>query len=82
MPLDIPNLTPKTNDNDLINACHKLIEKQGDNSEGRTLQLNYLLNVLNIKYQEKLLKKQNNLVVATWVLAIVTILLAIVTYSS
>ena len=80
--------TPEKN---IINACQFVEFQSHLSSEMKELYLNYLTNILHLKQQKNILKDQNkfntqlintnkNLVKATWVLACVTIVLALITY--
>ncbi len=76
---------------EIIKAC-QFVELQTHLTSGaKELYLNYLTNLLHLKQQKKLFEDQNkfnkqlistnrNLVKATWVLALVTIGLALITY--
>ena len=73
----------KNTEEEIIDACQKIeILAGGATSEQKSLYLSYLSGLLNIKLQKKLMEEQRKasvgLVVATWVLAGATIILAAV----
>lgn len=80
-----------TSEADIIQACQYVEFQTHLASESKALYLNYLSNLLNLIQQKKMLEDQNvfnkklvdtnkGLVKATYLLATVTILLALVTY--
>ena len=73
----------------IIEACQQ-VKDTSETSEMREISLNYLVNLLHLKQQRKLLEEQNKfnmslietnkkLVKATWALAIATGILVLVT---
>ena len=60
MGIDITKFNTSSEEEDITLASQYVIAQQGGTSEGRGFQLEYLLNLLNLKKQEKLLKDQNN----------------------
>lgn len=90
MAIDLKNYNLTTQENNLIEACQDIEKQTHLTPEDKVLYLNYLINILNLKQQKKIIDDQNkfntklvktnrNLVVATWALAFVTILLCIIT---
>lgn len=79
--MNISDYNLDTSEEKLVEVCQKF-ESFGGSTE-KTCFLNYLLGLLSLKQQKKLLEEQKRanekLVMATWVLAVATIITAIIT---
>lgn len=80
-----------TSENNIVKASQHVELQTHLSSEAKELYLNYLTNILHLKQQKQMFEDQNefntglinsnkNLVKATWCLAIMTILLAFITF--
>jgi hypothetical protein len=80
---ELKKYTMESSEEDLINACSKGDAYGYLSDEENKLLLTYLLGLLNIKQQKRLVDEQKKssekLVIATWVLAAATIIFAVLT---
>lgn len=87
--MDLKDFNLETEEVEVIKALHQL-SKSGQPEQNNVISMTYLNNLLLLKqqkkmldeqnlYNEKILKRNASLVWATWVLAGVTALLAIIT---
>jgi hypothetical protein len=78
MAKELFKFTSDTPECEIVKACQALDSNSDFASEDRQLRMTYLLGLLSIKEQRKLIKQNTSLVYATWTLTIVTALLAVI----
>jgi len=79
MSTDFKKYNLDTPEKDLVEAFQKIPLNDPD-PKFQPTTISYLSNLLSSKYQKKILDSNKSLVIATWVLAIATIILVIVTF--